>query len=66
MRFVENFGAEHVLHVDYGDQLVRVVAPPGFAQGFDTVHLSLDVEAVHLIDRRDERRIECETNGAAS
>ena len=66
VRFVENFGAEHVLHVDYGDRLARVVAPPGFAEGRNTVHLALDVAAVHLIDRQNERRVACGTNGAAS
>ena len=59
VRFVENFGAEHVLHVDYGDRLARAVAAPGFADGLEAVHLGLDLAAAHLIDRRDERRIAC-------
>ena len=59
VRFVENFGAEHVLHVDYGDRLARAVAAPGFADGLEAVHLGLDLAAAHLIDRCDERRIAC-------
>ena len=55
VRFVENIGAEHVLHVDYGDDLMRVVVHPGFASAGDTVHLTLDARCVHLIDRSSER-----------
>ncbi len=66
VRFVENFGSEHVLHVDYGDRLARVVVSPGFAEGLDTVHLGLDAGAVHLIDRHDELRVDIGTSGAAS
>jgi ABC-type sugar transport system ATPase subunit len=65
VRFVENFGSEHVLHVDYGDRLARVVVPPGFAEGLDTVHIGLDAGAVHLIDRHDELRVDFGPSGAA-
>jgi multiple sugar transport system ATP-binding protein len=54
VRFVENFGAEHVLHVDYGQELARVVAPPGFAAEGDTVHLTLDPAHAFLIDKTSE------------
>ncbi|MCI0429389.1 MAG: ABC transporter ATP-binding protein [Rhodospirillales bacterium] len=52
VRFVENLGAEHVLHVEYGDQLVRVVAPPGFAAEGERVHIAFDARRAHLIDGR--------------
>lgn len=64
VRFVENFGAEHVLHVEYGDRLVRVVVPPRFAENLDTVHLGLDLSAVHLIDRNSENTVPCAALGA--
>ena len=52
VRFVENLGAEHVLHVEHGSELVRVVTPPGFAAIGDTIHLAIDPERVHLIEGR--------------
>jgi ABC-type sugar transport system ATPase subunit len=55
IRLVENFGAEHVLHVTYGNDLVSVVTAPGFALEGERLHLSLDINQAHLIDRRDER-----------
>jgi multiple sugar transport system ATP-binding protein len=66
VRFVENFGAEHVLHAEYGADLVRVVAPPGFAVVGDAVHLSMDLRHVHLISRSDERVVPLNRAGAAS
>lgn len=50
VRFIENLGAEHVLHVQYGQDLARVVVPPAFAAEGETVHLSLDLAHAHLID----------------
>jgi multiple sugar transport system ATP-binding protein len=50
VRFVENLGAEHVLHVEYGEDLARVVVAPGFAGEGETVHLTLNAARVHLID----------------
>ncbi len=50
VRFVENLGAEHVLHVEYGDSLARVVVAPGFAGEGETVHLAIDPARAHLID----------------
>jgi multiple sugar transport system ATP-binding protein len=55
VRLVENFGAEHVAHLDYGDQLLRMAGPPGFARPGDTVHLRLRAERAHLIDRASDR-----------
>ena len=54
IRFVENFGSEHVLHLQYGEDLVGVVVPPGFAEGRQSVHVSLDTAGAHLIDRTSE------------
>jgi ABC-type sugar transport system ATPase subunit len=47
---VENLGAEHVVHVGYGDGLLSVVTPPGFAAIGDTVHLRLDLAHAHVVD----------------
>ncbi len=55
IRLVENFGAEHVLHVTYGEDLVAVVVEPGFAREGEHLHLSLDIDQAHLIDPLDER-----------
>lgn len=66
VRFVENFGAEHVLHVEYGTDLARVVVPPGFASVGETIHLSLDPRRVHLIDRADGRVVPLEGREAAA
>jgi len=55
IRMVENFGAEHVLHVTYGEDLVAVVTEPGFAREGERLHLSLDMDQAHLIDPLDER-----------
>ena len=66
VRFVENLGAEHILHAEYGPELVRVLAAPDFAAIGDTVHLSLDLARVHLIDRPSERVVPLEPMGAAA
>ena len=54
IRLIENFGSEHVLHLQYGEDLVGVAVPPGFADDRSTVHVSLDTAGVHLIDRGSE------------
>lgn len=56
VRFVENLGAEHVLHVDYGDGLVAAVTQPGFASPGDKMWLRIDAARAHLI-RNDNDRI---------
>jgi hypothetical protein len=66
VRFVENFGAEHVLHVGYGEDLLRVVAPPGFAAVGETVHLVFDLRRVHLIDGSSDRAVPFERAEAAA
>lgn len=50
VRFVENFGAEHVLHTTYGDDLLTVMVAPGFAREGDHVHLSFDLKDSLLVD----------------
>jgi len=47
--FVENLGAEHVFHVQYGQGLVAVVGEPGLAQPGDSIWLTIDASRVHLI-----------------
>ena len=56
VRFVENLGAEHVLHVDYGDGLIAAVTEPGFALPGDKVWLRIDAARAHLI-RNDNDRV---------
>jgi multiple sugar transport system ATP-binding protein len=68
VRFVENLGAEHVLHVQYGEELVRVLAPPGFAAAGEDVHLELGGAAAHLIEQATGRIVASgreESHGAA-
>jgi ABC-type sugar transport system ATPase subunit len=50
VRFVENLGAEHVLHVEREPHLLRVVAPPNRAAVGETVHLVADWSRAHLIE----------------
>jgi ABC-type sugar transport system ATPase subunit len=53
VRFVENLGATHVLHVDYGDRLIATVVPPNKARVGDDVAISLRAEALHIIREAD-------------
>jgi multiple sugar transport system ATP-binding protein len=66
VRFVENFGSEHVLHFTYGEELARVVVPPHFAAEGDIVHVALDPRRLHLIDRASERVVPLERLEAAA
>jgi multiple sugar transport system ATP-binding protein len=66
VRFVENFGSEHVLHVGYGEELARIVVAPRFAGEGDTVHIVLDPQRVHLIDRTSERVVPLDRLEAAA
>jgi multiple sugar transport system ATP-binding protein len=50
VRFVENLGSEHVLHIEYGNELLRAVVRPGFAAEGETVHLAFNLHRTHLID----------------
>jgi multiple sugar transport system ATP-binding protein len=51
VRIVENLGAEHVLHVEYGDGLLRVLVPPGTAAVDDIVHIRFDLRRALLFRR---------------
>ena len=66
VRLVENFGAEHVLHVSYGDELVSVVVMPGFAREGDRIHLSLQTDQAHLFDAASGRTISLHRREAAA
>jgi multiple sugar transport system ATP-binding protein len=54
VRFVENLGAEHVLHLAYGDTLLRAVAAPGFAGEGEVVHVTFPPHRLLLIDRESD------------
>jgi ABC-type sugar transport system ATPase subunit len=47
---VENLGAQHVLHLEYGEQHLAVVTTPGYASAGDILHLTFDLIHAHLID----------------
>ncbi len=56
VRVVENLGAEHVLHLDYGGrQLVAATVAPGFAGEGERLFIALRPDRLHLIDSGDER-----------
>lgn len=50
VRYVENLGAEHVLHVQVRDQLVRAATAPDFAADGDSVHVLLPRSHLLLVD----------------
>jgi ABC-type sugar transport system ATPase subunit len=66
VHFIENFGAEHVLHVGYGEQLVAVTTEPGFAAVGENVYLSLNARRAHLIDAESERVVRLQRLEAAA
>jgi ABC-type sugar transport system ATPase subunit len=47
---IENLGAEHVLHLDYGGQHLAAMAAPGYASAGDIVDVSFELSHAHLID----------------
>jgi multiple sugar transport system ATP-binding protein len=51
VRVVENLGAEHILHVEYGDGLLRAAVAPGTASADQEVHLAFDLRHALLIRR---------------
>ena len=55
LRFLENCGARHVLHLEYGEDLLRVEARPGSRSIGDLFYLRFPVNSSFLIDRKDER-----------
>jgi len=50
VRYVDNLGPEHVLHIEYGRQLLRALTPPATAAPEEVVHVRLDVGNAILID----------------
>ena len=57
LRFVENFGARHVLHVEYAGELLRIEAEPAVRSIGDILHLRFSAGRALLIDRASERVI---------
>jgi len=55
VRFVENFGAEHVLHLEYLDELIRATSVPGFAEVGAHIYMRFDIARAHLIDAGTDR-----------
>ncbi|MCW5623589.1 MAG: ABC transporter ATP-binding protein [Burkholderiales bacterium] len=58
VRFADNLGAEQVLHVATGDDLLRVVTSPGFARVGDRVHVLPDAAHCHFFDVGSGLRVE--------
>jgi multiple sugar transport system ATP-binding protein len=57
LRFVENFGARHVLHVEYAGELLRIEAEPTVWSIGDILHLRFSARRTLLIDQASERVI---------
>lgn len=55
LRFVENFGARHVLHAEYAGDLLRIEAVPAARSIGEMLHLRFTADRVLLIDRSSER-----------
>jgi ABC-type sugar transport system ATPase subunit len=55
LRFIENFGARHVLHVEYGAELLRIEAEPMVRSIGEILHIRFSMERALLIDRSSER-----------
>jgi len=60
VRFMENLGAEHVLHLDYGGGLLAAVTAPGFAAPGEDVWIRADARHVHLIRNDTDQVIRAE------
>jgi ABC-type sugar transport system ATPase subunit len=61
VRFLENLGAEHVLHLDYGGGLLAAVAAPGFAAPGENVWIHADARHLHLIRNDNDQVIRAES-----
>jgi multiple sugar transport system ATP-binding protein len=57
VRFIENFGARHVLHVEYAGELLRIEAEPTVRSIGDILHLRFSAQRTLLIDQASERVI---------
>ena len=66
VQLVENFGSEHVYHVEYGTELVAVVGVPDYCQEGDDIYVGLDSDDLLLIDPRASETIVLESQRAAA
>ena len=66
VRFLENLGAEHVLHVELGGMLVRVLARPGSAAIGERMHLRPQSWQNLLFDPRSGAKVPMRALGAAA
>jgi len=66
LRFVENFGARHVLHVEYAGDLLRIEAEPVTRSIGETLHLRFSARRVLLIDRASEHVVHFQQLEAAA
>ena len=55
VRFVERLGAESVLHVAYGEEMIRVVGPSDPPAVGTAIHLTLRRDRLLLIERASDR-----------
>lgn len=66
VRLIENFGAEHVYHVEYGDQLVAVLGKPDRCREGQEIWLGLDSRDLLLLDASTDRTIRLESQRNAA
>jgi multiple sugar transport system ATP-binding protein len=66
VRFLENLGAEHVLHVELGSTLVRVLSRPGSAVTGERVHLRTQSWQNLIFDPRSGAKVPTRALGAAA
>ncbi|HWA42834.1 MAG TPA: ABC transporter ATP-binding protein [Hypericibacter adhaerens] len=66
VRFLETLGAEEVLHVEYGGQLLQIVTPTGQAREGDRVSLQFDLRRALLIDAGSDAVLPIESFGVAA
>ncbi len=66
VRFLENLGAEYVVHVELGGILVRVSARPGSARIGENVHLHTQSWRSLLFDTQSGSRVPARALGAAA
>jgi ABC-type sugar transport system ATPase subunit len=60
IRFLENLGAEHVLHLDYGGGLLAAVTAPGFATPGEDVWIDADARHLHVIRNDTDQVVRAE------
>jgi multiple sugar transport system ATP-binding protein len=52
VKFLEDLGSEHILHVEYGSRLLTVASRPGMAKVGETVSVGFDPGSIHVIEQR--------------